>query len=142
MYAIIRVRGTVNVAPKIKKTLDLMSLRRVNNLVVVREGKEVVGMIKRVKDYVTYGKIDDSTLEELIAKKGAPIKKGDVIDPKKVVEELKKGGSLKKAGVKNIFRLSPPVGGHERKGIKMPYKLGGVLGDRGEKINELIRRMM
>ncbi len=142
MYAIIRLRGTVNVAPKIKKALDLMSLRRVNNLVIVGEGEEFVGMIKRVKDYVAYGKINDATLEELITKRGEPIKSGEKIDAKKVIEKVKKGASLKKTGLKNIFRMNPPIGGHGKKGVKVPYKLGGALGNRGEEINELIRRMM
>ncbi len=38
-------------------------------------------------------------------------------------------------------RLCPPRKGYGRKGIKMPFKLGGAYGDRKEKINELIMRM-
>ena len=33
-------------------------------------------------------------------------------------------------------------GGFERKGTKMPFHLGGALGNRKEKINDLIRRML
>ncbi len=39
-------------------------------------------------------------------------------------------------------RLCPPRKGYGRKGIKMPYSLGGATGDRKEKINELITRMV
>jgi large subunit ribosomal protein L30 len=38
--------------------------------------------------------------------------------------------------------MSPPRKGFERKGIKISYSIGGALGDRKEKINELIVRMI
>ncbi|MEM3154681.1 MAG: uL30 family ribosomal protein [Candidatus Woesearchaeota archaeon] len=38
--------------------------------------------------------------------------------------------------------LSPPRKGYGRKGVKMPYELGGAYGDRKEKINDLLARMM
>ena len=44
--------------------------------------------------------------------------------------------------MKPFFRLHPPRKGFERKGIKMPFKLGGVLGPRGDKINNLIKKMI
>ena len=45
-------------------------------------------------------------------------------------------------GVKQFFRLHPPIGGFERKGIKKPYSIGGALGYRKEKINNLIKKML
>ena len=45
-------------------------------------------------------------------------------------------------GLKNFFRLSPPVKGFDRKGIKVQFSLGGALGYRKEKINDLIKRMV
>ena len=45
-------------------------------------------------------------------------------------------------GLKQFFKLSPPVKGFERMGIKKPFSLGGSLGYRKEKINELLARMM
>jgi len=44
--------------------------------------------------------------------------------------------------MKLFFKLCPPVHGFERKGIKKPFSMGGVLGYRKEKINELIKRMV
>lgn len=41
-----------------------------------------------------------------------------------------------------IIRLSPPKKGYGRKGVKVPYKKGGTCGNRGEKINELLMRMV
>ena len=45
-------------------------------------------------------------------------------------------------GLKRFFRLKPPEKGFEKKGIKKQYSLGGVLGYRKGKINELIRKML
>jgi len=45
-------------------------------------------------------------------------------------------------GLKNFFRLNPPKGGFERKGIKIQYSLGGALGYRKEKINDLVVKML
>ncbi len=45
-------------------------------------------------------------------------------------------------GMKTYFRLTPPRGGYERKGIKTQYSIGGALGYRKETINGLIRRMI
>ena len=45
-------------------------------------------------------------------------------------------------GLKPYFRLLPPRGGFERKGIKTPFSMGGSLGYRGQHINMLIKRML
>ena len=39
VYAVVRVRGTVNVNPDIKKTLQLLKLTRANHCVLVDESK-------------------------------------------------------------------------------------------------------
>ncbi|MBW2970579.1 hypothetical protein KY320_00300, partial [Candidatus Woesearchaeota archaeon] len=44
--------------------------------------------------------------------------------------------------LKPYFRLSPPRGGFERKGVKNSFKSGGAAGYRGSKMNELIKRMI
>ena len=142
MYAVIRIRGTVNIAPDISKTLELLNLKRVNNLSIFQENEQTTKMIKTAQDYATYGKISDTVLKELIEKKALPLKEGQKVDVKKVVEELKKGKSPKEAGIRNLFKMSPPRRGYERKGIKMPFKLGGAAGNRGDKIDALVVRMM
>ena len=45
-------------------------------------------------------------------------------------------------GLKTFFKLSPPRRGFERKGIKIPFSMGGALGYRKNKINDLIQRMV
>ena len=45
-------------------------------------------------------------------------------------------------GLKRFFRLTPPLKGFERGGIKKPFSLGGALGYRKDNINDLIKRMI
>jgi len=56
MFAAIRVRGSVDVTPDIKRTLELLRLDRVNHMVLVGEGQR--GMLSKVQFYITFGEID------------------------------------------------------------------------------------
>jgi large subunit ribosomal protein L30 len=58
----------------------------------------------------------------------------DVFNSKKALKDI--------PGAKPFFRLKPPTGGFERKGIKQPYSVGGALGYRGKEINILIKKML
>ncbi len=143
MYAVIRVRGTVGVTKKIEDTLKLLNLEKPNHCTLVPETESYKGMLKKIKDFVTWGEIDDETLKLLVEKKGRKIgnKKLDKKEVENVIKAIKERG-LKKSGIKPVFRLSPPRKGYERGGVKKPYKVGGALGYRGKDINALIRRML
>lgn len=154
MIAIVRVRGRVDVRSDIERTLHLLRLRRKHSCVVLRPDKSLIGMINKVKDFVTWGEIDKETFKELL------LKRGRLVGDKKISEEYikeKTGMTVDKfvdklfngevklediPGIKPFFRLSPPRGGFERGGIKKPFHLGGALGYRGKYINDLIRRMI
>ncbi len=111
---VILVRGKLGAKQEVKDTLQMLRLQTTNTLAVHEDTEVVRGMLKKVKDYVTYGELK-----------------------KEVMDKLKK-----EYGEKNTYNLKPPRGGFERKGVKKPYKLGGVLGYRLEKINELIEKMI
>jgi len=146
MIAIIRIKGKVGIRRDIEETLNRLRLRRKYACVVVREKKEILGMLKKVKDYVAYGKIDEKTFVGLVEKRGQPLKKQDkekidVEKAKKIVSnfiESKTEKKLSDFGIKNFFRLHPPRGGIKSK----EHFPKGVLGDNKEKINDLIRRML
>ena len=70
MFAIVRLRGEVNLRPEIKSTLAMLHIHRVNHCIVVKEDPHYRGMIQKVKDYVAWGKIDDDTLALLLEKRG------------------------------------------------------------------------
>ena len=119
LMAAILVRGLINVKGDIKDTIQNLGMFRKNYCVLVENDPVYVGMLKKAKDFITYGEIDEETLKLLLEKRGQDYKKG-----------------------KRFFRLAPPRKGFERKGIKKPFSVGGALGYRGSKINDLIRRMV
>ncbi len=153
MIAAIRVRGSINVRNDTESTMNLLGLYRVNHLVLLPEEKHVVKMLKKAENYITWGTVNRKTLEKLLEnrallrgnkKPNAEFFKDCGI---KSFGELAGGilagnAKLEKLGIKKVFRLRPPKKGFERKGIKKPFGIGGALGDRGEKINELIARML
>tara|TARA_Y100000748_G_C15216754_1_gene379568 strand:- start:31 stop:504 length:474 start_codon:yes stop_codon:yes gene_type:complete len=150
-WAVVRVRGSVNVNPKIKETMKLMKLSRVNHCVIIPENETYTGMLNIIKDYVTWGEIDSETTELLLESSGKS--SGNSAFSKKHLKEtsfktmkaLAKGLTEGKVvmrdvpGLKPLFRLHPPRKGYE--GIKRSFKVGGALGYRADKINILLRRM-
>ena len=138
--AIVRVRGSINLSGKVKETFSLLRLYRKNYCVVVEDSPSYKGMINKVKDFVTYGEIDDGTYKELIEKRSEEFKgrekdsKGKLEYKKFIVVDGKK--------IKPFFRLNPPRKGFGRKGIKVSFVAKGALGNRGEKINDLLKRMI
>ncbi len=138
--AIIRIRGMTGIKREIKDTLNMLGLQKKNVCVIVPNTPAYIGMIKKVQSYVTYGDIDDETEKLLFEKRGKEYK-GRVKDSKGKIE-YNKFVELGGKKYKPYFRLNNPKGGFERKGIKMPFTKGGVLGPRKEKINDLIKRMV
>jgi large subunit ribosomal protein L30 len=153
--AMVRIRGDVHMWKEIKDTLRHLNLEVVNNCAVIDDRGEYTGMITKVKDYITWGEIDAKTFNKLLKKRGS-INKDSKFDDKYVKENTKYASIDEfadafmnlKAEIKDIpnlkknFRLSPPLKGHARGGIKMPVTLGGAIGYRGKKINELLERMI
>ena len=148
-WAVVRVRGKVGVKGEIEETMRRLMLTRVNHAVVVPETPEYEGMIKKAKDYVTWGEISEEVLKEMILKRGEFRGGGKVTKEElekrvgesfdKFVEEVVKN-KKKLHKILKPFRLHPPRKGY--RSIKLPFKVGGALGYRGEKINDLLRRMI
>ncbi len=152
--AIIRIRGRTGVNRKVNDTLDMMRLYKQNGCVIVPNNPQFLGMIQRAKDYITWGEIDKETFTILFTKRARVaankpltdeyLKQHLKMDAKTFIEEF---FTFKKKlrdipGLKPYFRLTPPNKGFERGGIKKPFSMGGSLGYRKYKINELIRRMI
>ena len=142
MIAIIRIRGTIGIRKDIKETLAYLRLNKPNHCVIVPENEIYLGMIKKVKDYIAYGKIDDKTLKAMIETRGKysfskPVEKKDVEKVLKLVKE----GKIKESKIKNLFKLQPPKKGFKRS-TKKGFNQKGILGDNKEKINDLLSRML
>ena len=154
MYAIIRLRGSVDIRPEIQYTLKLLRLHRVNHCVIADENAYTNGMIQKVKDYVAWGEISEDALETLFESRGL-LEGGKRLTEeylkdntsfasiKDVITALLEGSVTMKDliayKIKPVFRLHPPRKGH--KGIKRSVKEGGELGYHGDKINDLLYKM-
>ncbi|MBN2517983.1 MAG: 50S ribosomal protein L30 [Candidatus Altiarchaeota archaeon] len=150
--AVVRIRGPVDVTRTIADTLSMLNLKKVNHCVLIDNRPTYTGMLKKVKDFVTWGEINEKTFTVLLEKWGR------TEGYKKISKELlKEKGFLSfedftkkffagKAvfsdiGLKPVFKLHPPSGGYERAGIKRHVNIGGALGYRGDRINELMANM-
>jgi large subunit ribosomal protein L30 len=152
MYAVVRVRGSINVRKEARQALEMLRLKSPNNAIVCPENREWKGMLQRTKDWVTFGEIDKKTLVELLQKRLRAT--GDRKVDEKILKEASGYDSFEKfaedlqagkiklknfARLKPFFRLTPPSKGF--KSVKLHYPRGD-LGYRGKAINELLERMM
>ena len=114
MIAAIRVRGILNCTARIEATMRRIHLYKKNHASILEDTPANRKILAKIKDYITWGTVDDETLK------------------------LLKAASSKSS----YFRLNSPRKGFGRKGIKKPFSTGGALGDRKDKINDLIKRML
>lgn len=153
VYAVVRVRGTVNIKPDIKKTMQLLRLTRANHCVLLEENVVYKGMLQIVKDYTTWGEINKETLTKLLSARGKlagdkPLSEEYLkkATPYHTFEKLSEAILENKVKykelpeVKPVFRLNPPKKGHRT--IKRSFVNKGSLGYRKEHINMLIERML
>ncbi|MBS3133507.1 uL30 family ribosomal protein [Candidatus Woesearchaeota archaeon] len=113
MIAAIRVRGKIGVDKPKEDTLRMLHLYKKNYCAVLKENEAIRGMLAKVKDYITWGDVEEGTV--------------------KLLEQKSK---------KPFIRLNSPRKGYGRKGIKKTFSKGGALGERKEAINDLIKRMI
>ncbi len=152
MYAIVRLRGQVNVRYTIEDTMKMLRLQKVNHCVLVPENPHFKGMVHKVKDYVAYGKVDAKVLAEILENRGRleggtrlteeHIRENTAYDSIQAFAEAVINGETTLKSVpklKPVFRLHPPRKGHA--GIKRTVQQGGELGDHGNNINELLHKM-
>lgn len=113
--AIIRIKGQIGIRKDIKETFKRLKLKKKYNCRILENPSEVQkGMVKKLRDFVAFGEINEETYNELLKKR--------------------------KTKTKDFFRLHPPRKGIDS---KKHFGVGkGVLGNNKEKINDLILRML
>ena len=149
----VRVRGTVSASRDVRETLRLLRLTRTNYAILIEDRPSFIGMLKATQNFITWGEASKETVQMLITKKGR------LAGNKKLAEEYAQTAGFKSLdelaeaifdcrikysklpNVQPVFKLHPPTKGFKGK-IKKSYGAGGELGYRGEKINELIKRMV
>ena len=110
-------------------------------------------MLYRVQNYVTWGEISKETAALLLNKRGR-LAGGKKLTPESVemlgyksIDALAdaivncKVDYQKLPNVQPVFKLRPPSKGYKGK-TKKSFIAGGETGYRGEKINDLIKRMI
>ena len=109
LIAVIRISGMVKVKRDIVGTLDRLRLRRKYACVLINSNnKNLIGMLNKVKYYVSYGEIDSKVLEKLIKERAESIegrKKEVKINISEVVEGLLNGKKLRDFGLKEFCNI-------------------------------------
>jgi large subunit ribosomal protein L30 len=156
LYFAIRIRGSPGMNRKILDTIKMLRMHKVNHGVLIWGKESYIGMLKKCKDYIAYGEIDEKTLIRLLRVRGRvegnkPLTDEQVKnltkynDIKTLAKALIKGEvqyrSKDISKIKPVFRLHPPKKGHLGN-IKKHFKEGGTLGYVENYINELIHKML
>jgi large subunit ribosomal protein L30 len=149
----LKVRGTVRARREARETLKMLRLTKTNHAVLVSNNPSFLGMLKAAQGYVTWGEISKATLDRMMKRRGR------LEGNKKLTEEYAQKIGYKSLDdlaqavfscnveywklphVQPVFKLPPPTKGYKGT-TKKGYGMGGELGYRGEKINELIQRMI
>lgn len=148
----IRIRGFGNASQKIKETLHALHLTRNCHAALIDNRPSYVGMLQKVRPFVTWGEISQENLKLLLKKRGRQLGDKKLSDEyaKRVgynsLDELAEAlyklkveyNNLPK--VKPVFRLHPPKKGYKGS-VKKSYSSGGAFGYRGENINSFIKKM-
>ena len=127
----------VQIPNDVQETLYRMRLRQKYAAILLDDTPENARLLLKVRNFVAFGNVSEDTLKALI------VARGERLDRKPVASSMKVPTSeteVDKSGLKPFFRLHPP-----RKGIDCKNHFGirkGVLGNNGEKINDLVRKML
>jgi len=154
-FLVIRARSDRGVTVKIRDTMGMLNLTKVNHATIVPNAPTYEGMFNKSKDYITWGEIDSDVISNLLKERGRMV--GDKPVNDSVINENSKFSSIDEFakaivsgdatlkdvdGLKPVLRLHPPRGSKGWGGIKRSYTVGGALGFRGEAIRDLVSRMM
>lgn len=151
--AVIRVRGGVNARADVKETMRMLGLTRVNHCVLIDGDPSHLGMLQKAKDMLTWGELKQDVLEKLLRKRGRLAGDERLTDEYiRSKTQFSSVGEFAAAlcvgnaelnalpGLKKVFRLHPPRKGY--RATKRPFRDMGDLGYRGERINELVLKMI
>lgn len=142
-----------HVTNDLRKTMKLLRLNKKHHCVLIQPTGPNVGMINKLKNCVTWGEIDETTLAALLHKRGRVTGDQRFTDEYskqntgKTIEQIAKELielklSIKEIpGLKPVFRLRPPSHGFAGKGLLHEFSMGGNAGYRGKEINEILKRM-
>jgi 60S ribosomal protein uL30 len=157
---VIRIRGINGLSPKPRKVLQLLRLRQINNGTFVKLNKATINMLRIAEPFIAWGYPNLKSVRDLVYKRGfgrvsgqrIPITDNAVIEKRlgkygiicveDLIHELFMVGPHFKEANHFLwhFKLNTPKDGFRKKTTH--YVEGGDFGNREDKINELLRRMV
>jgi large subunit ribosomal protein L7e len=157
---IVRIRGINNLAPQVRKILQLFRLRQLHNATFIRVNRATLNMIKKIEPYVTFGYPTRHTISNMVYKRGygkinkqrIPITSNEIIEKalgqygiicvEDLITEIYTVGPHFKVANNFLwsFKLASPKGGFSNK--RHPFQKGGDWGMRDEAINQLVAQML
>jgi large subunit ribosomal protein L30 len=156
LFFAVRIRGVPGMKRTILDTLKMLRMHKVNHGVLIWGDISYMGMLRKCKDYIAYGEIDEKALLRLLRARGKiegnkPLTDEHInnLTKYKNIKEFSKAllsGEIQYRTqdvykLKPVFRLHPPRKGH-RGTIKRHYNEGGTLGYVDQFINDLIHKMI
>lgn len=160
VFLVIRTKGINAVPPRERKILQLFRLRQIHNAVFVRRNKATENLLRKIEPYITFGYPTRSTIAQLIYKRGfgkvnrqriplssnfvveGVLKSKNIICIEDLVNEIATCGPAFKQASNFLwpFKLNSTRGGQVDK--RRSYLNHGLFGNREERINEFVRRML
>merc|ERR1712141_3212 len=157
---VMRIRGINQVSPKVRKVLQLLRLRQINDGVFIKMNKATTNMLRICEPYITYGAPNLKAVRDLVYKRGfvkvngnrTPITSNDIIEEKlgkmgiicveDLIHEIFTVGPNFKYASNFLwpFKLNNPTGGWRKK--TNHFVEGGDFGCREYKINDLLKKMI
>merc|ERR1712062_760662 len=67
---VMRIRGINQVPPKVRKVLQLLRLRQINNGVFIKLNKATINMLRICEPYITWGSPNLKAVRDLVYKRG------------------------------------------------------------------------
>ncbi|BBG24382.1 50S ribosomal protein L30 [Sulfuracidifex tepidarius] len=151
LMLIIRLRGSAGSPWFIEEALETLRLKRVFNAMVYPDSSSLRGMLIKVQPYVTWGEVSEEGLSNLLKRlkpKGKSMEEAlkslgasDLDSLRVSILEGKLAFHKLDEEFKLPLTLHPPRGGFKGS-VKKPFKDEGEFGYRGQKINELLKRMV
>jgi 60S ribosomal protein uL30 len=157
---VVRIRGINQLHPKVRKVLQLFRLRQINNGVFVKINQATVNMLRIAEPQITWGYPNMKTLHDLMYKRAhgkvagrrTPITDNKIIEGvlgkygiicmEDLIHEIYTVGPHFKQASNFLwpFKLNTPTGGWVKK--TNHFVEGGDFGNRENKINVLLRKMI
>lgn len=160
---VIRIRGINGVSPKVRKIMQLLRLRQINNGAFIKLNKASLQMLQLIKPYIAWGYPNLKSVRELVYKRGygkvnkqrialtenslieeslSASTKGSIVCVEDLIHEIVTVGPYFKEANNFLwpFKLSSAKGGMENK-LKH-FAEGGQAGNRERYINNLVATML